>query len=165
MNQTLALLAVSAAVSILPTTMYTTLGASKLPCNRILHGLWQTSGGWGEIKQQPAVDALATLSKAGFNTFDGADHYGPSETLLGLAKEALASGTPPTAFQAFTKWCPQPRAYSPAEVGAAMAKSLTRMRTPALDLLQLHWWDYGQRQELQGVLEALQALQAGADQL
>lgn len=137
--------------------MYTTLGVSKLPCNRILHGLWQTSGGWGEIKQQPAVEALVSLSKQGFNTFDGADHYGPSEVLMGLARESLSKSHENGVF--FTKWCPSPRAYTPAEVGAAISKSCTRMQTPTLDLMQLHWWDYGQREELRGVLEALRGLQ------
>ena len=42
--------------------MYTALGPSKLPCARILHGLWQTSGGWGVIDPQKALDSLTALS-------------------------------------------------------------------------------------------------------
>ncbi len=163
MNHTIAILAATAALSSPPSAaLYTTLGKSALPCNRILHGLWQTSGGWGEIKQTPAVEALVALSKSGFQTFDGADHYGPSEVLMGLARESLSTpqGAEVNGGIFFTKWCPSPRAYTPSEVAAAVDKSRTRMKTPTLDLLQLHWWDYGQREELRGVLEALRVLQS-----
>jgi hypothetical protein len=32
-----------------------------IPCRRILHGLWQTSGGWGTIEAGKAVDAMYAL--------------------------------------------------------------------------------------------------------
>jgi aryl-alcohol dehydrogenase-like predicted oxidoreductase len=78
------------------------------------------------------------------------------------AAAAAAAGAPapsPAAAQCFTKWCPQPKAYTAAEVAAALDRSTTRMQAPTLDLLQLHWWDYALRAELQGVLAALRAAQ------
>jgi aryl-alcohol dehydrogenase-like predicted oxidoreductase len=75
---------------------------------------------------------------------------------MGALKEGAPAAQPP---QCLTKWCPQPRAYTPAEVAAALDRSCTRMKAPCLDLLQLHWWDYAQRGELEGVLRALRAQQ------
>jgi aryl-alcohol dehydrogenase-like predicted oxidoreductase len=131
------------------------LGPSKLPCSRIVCGLWQTSGGWGSATEAAAIEAIARLARAG-HAFDGADHYGPSEQLMGAVREQLGAATP----SFFTKWCPQPRRYSPVEVDAAIGRSLSRMRTPKLDLLQFHWWDYAMRAELEAALRDLQRLQA-----
>ena len=99
------------------------LGPSKLPCSRIVCGLWQTSGGWGSATEAAAIEAIARLARAG-HAFDGADHYGPSEQLMGAVREQLGAATP----SFFTKWCPQPRAHSAAEVDAAVGRSLARMR-------------------------------------
>jgi aryl-alcohol dehydrogenase-like predicted oxidoreductase len=63
------------------------------------------------------------------------------------------------ALTCYTKWCPQAKSYTEAEVAAAVQRSLSRMQTPCLDLLQLHWWDYAARGELEGVLRSLVALQ------
>ena len=35
--------------------------------------MWQTSGGWGRIEQNAAVDAMLQYADAGLNTFDMAD--------------------------------------------------------------------------------------------
>ena len=141
--------------------MYTSLGPSKLPCARILHGLWQTSGGWGAIDAQKAIESLTMLNRAGFTTVDLADHYGPSESLAGGLRNSLSTAGAPSSqqLQCFTKWCPSPKAYTAAEVSAALDRSCTRMQTPTLDLLQLHWWDYAARAELEGVLRQLRAQQ------
>ena len=121
-----------------------------------MYGLWQTSGGWGTAPEQTAAAAIAALSARGY-TFDGADHYGPAEHLMGLTRASLPA---PDASAFFTKWCPPPRPHSPAEVAAAIEKSLARMRAAQLDLLQLHWWDYAARAPLEAVLRDLSRLQA-----
>ena len=79
----------------------------------------------------------------------------------GLRAVLTAAGTPPTSqqLQCFTKWCPSPKAYTAAEVSAALDRSCARMQTPTLDLLQLHWWDYAARPELEAVLRELRAQQ------
>ena len=62
---------------------------------------------------------------------------------MGGLRAHLTASAPPTAAcaaQCFTKWCPQPRAYTTAEVAAALDRSCSRIQTPTLDLLQLHWW-------------------------
>lgn len=40
---------------------------------RILNGMWQTSGGWGRIDRNAAVDAMLRYADAGLTTFDMAD--------------------------------------------------------------------------------------------
>jgi hypothetical protein len=41
---------------------------------RVLNGMWQTSGGWGRIDRDAAVDAMLAHADAGLSTFDMADH-------------------------------------------------------------------------------------------
>jgi aryl-alcohol dehydrogenase-like predicted oxidoreductase len=40
----------------------------------VLNGMWQTSGGWGPIDRDVAVDAMLAYADAGLSTFDMADH-------------------------------------------------------------------------------------------
>ncbi|KAK1310327.1 hypothetical protein QJS10_CPA08g01543 [Acorus calamus] len=42
---------------------------------RVLNGMWQTSGGWGRIDRDAAVDAMLRYADAGLGTFDMADHW------------------------------------------------------------------------------------------
>lgn len=39
----------------------------------MVNGMWQTSGGWGRIEQDSAVDAMLQYADAGLGTFDMAD--------------------------------------------------------------------------------------------
>lgn len=41
---------------------------------RVLNGMWQTSGGWGRIDRDAAVEAMLLYADAGLSTFDMADH-------------------------------------------------------------------------------------------
>jgi len=41
---------------------------------RVLNGMWQTSGGWGRIDRDAAVEAMLAYADAGLTTFDMADH-------------------------------------------------------------------------------------------
>lgn len=51
-------------------------------------------------------------------------------------------------LQLFTKWCPSPEPMPADVVAAAVERSLTRMATDSLDLMQFHWWDYDNDQYL-----------------
>lgn len=135
--------------------------AGGISAQRILHGLWQTSGGWGRIDHKAAVDALASLHDRGFSTFDLADHYGPAEDLIGSLFDRLRAEGKPLPL-AFTKWVPRAGPVSRDDVRAAINRSLSRMRTPALDMLQFHWWDYSMHAEMMAALRYLDELrQAG----
>lgn len=118
------------------------------PCKRILNGLWQTSGGWGpKVGPQESVDAMLVEFNKGYTTFDGADHYGPAEDLMGMLRERLPEEQKGQ-LQAFTKWCPQAGVVTRAAAEAAINRSLTRMKVSRLDCLQLHWWEYSMRAEM-----------------
>ncbi|KAI3520609.1 hypothetical protein L1887_10059 [Cichorium endivia] len=49
-------------------------GNDSLEICRVLNGMWQTSGGWGRIDRDAAVDAMLKYADAGLSTFDMADH-------------------------------------------------------------------------------------------
>ena len=113
---------------------------------RILNGLWQVSGAHGRIDPARAVAAMFGYHEAGFTTWDLADHYGPAEDFIGAFRRQFAArhGEERLAeIQAFTKWVPSPGPMTRRVVEDAVGVSLRRMDTPCLDLLQFHWWDYG----------------------
>lgn len=49
-------------------------GNDSLEICRVLNGMWQTSGGWGRIDRDDAVEAMFKYADAGLSTFDMADH-------------------------------------------------------------------------------------------
>lgn len=48
-------------------------GKDSLDICRVVNGMWQTSGGWGRIEKDNAVDAMLKYADAGLTTFDMAD--------------------------------------------------------------------------------------------
>ena len=118
---------------------------------RILNGMWQVSGAHGRIDPQRAVEQMFVYHDAGFTTWDLADHYGPAEDFIGRFRREFSArhGENRLAeIQAFTKWVPHPGRMTRPVVEAAVGVSLARMGVAALDLLQFHWWDYGDRNYL-----------------
>jgi aryl-alcohol dehydrogenase-like predicted oxidoreductase len=117
-----------------------------LSISRILNGLWQVSGAHGAIDPGRAVAAMFAYHDAGFTTWDLADHYGPAEDFVGAFRRQSADrhgAARLSEIQAFTKWVPYPGPMTRRVVEDAVAVSLRRMDTGRLDLLQFHWWDYG----------------------
>ena len=108
----------------------------------MLTGLWQIADleREGPIDIDRAAAAMDAYAAAGFTTFDMADHYGSAEEIAG----ACASRAPHRDgdLQFLTKWTPAPGAHTPATVRAAVRRSLDRLRTEAIDLLQFHAWRY-----------------------
>ncbi|MBM3942820.1 MAG: aldo/keto reductase [SAR202 cluster bacterium] len=128
----------------LPPSSYVQL-APDLPVCRLLNGMWQVSGAHGAIDPGPAVRSMFDYLDAGFTTWDLADHYGPAEEFIGEFRRQLAAARGPKTLggiQAFTKWVPRPGPMSASLVEQAVARSLRRMDTPTLDLIQFHWWEY-----------------------
>ncbi|MGH7094914.1 MAG: aldo/keto reductase, partial [Stellaceae bacterium] len=127
----------------LPETSRGRLG--DLSMCRILNGMWQVSGGHGQIDPARAVAAMFAYHDAGFTTWDLADHYGPAEDFIGAFRRefAAARGAERLAdIQAFTKWVPQPGPMRRPVVETAIDTARRRMGVERLDLLQFHWWDY-----------------------
>jgi aryl-alcohol dehydrogenase-like predicted oxidoreductase len=117
----------------------------------LLNGMWQVSGGHGEIDPARAVDEMFAYHEAGFTTWDLADHYGPAEDLVGRFRQQFAvkrGEARLSEIQAFTKWVPYPGRMTRRIVEDAIDVSLRRMRVDRLDLLQFHWWNYADRSYL-----------------
>jgi len=124
---------------------------------RVLNGMWQVSGAHGAIEPGRAVEEMFAYHDAGFTTWDLADHYGPAEDFIGDFRRrfTVRNGAGRLAeIQAFTKWVPYPARMTRRIVEDAVGISLSRMGTECLDLLQFHWWDYGNA----GYLDALKHL-------
>ncbi|EXB38479.1 hypothetical protein L484_022381 [Morus notabilis] len=132
-------------------------GKDSLEICRVLNGMWQTSGGWGRIDRNDAVDAMLRYADAGLSTFDMADHYGPAEDLYGLFINRVRRERPPEfldTVKGLTKWVPPPVKMTSGYVRENIDLSRRRMDVPALDMLQFHWWDYSNS----GYLDALKHL-------
>ncbi|XP_054815667.1 uncharacterized protein LOC129315717 isoform X1 [Prosopis cineraria] len=124
---------------------------------RVLNGMWQTSGGWGRIDRDAAVEAMLQYADAGLSTFDMADHYGPAEDLYGIFINRVRRERPPEFLEkvrGLTKWVPPPVKMTSSFVRDSIDVSRRRMDVASLDMLQFHWWDYSNP----GYLDALKHL-------
>ncbi|GER30645.1 NAD(P)-linked oxidoreductase superfamily protein [Striga asiatica] len=141
-------------------------GKDSLDICRVVNGMWQTSGGWGRIERDNAVQAMLQYSDAGLNTFDLADIYGPAEDLYGIFINRVRRERPPEYLEnvrgyvrniqlfRLTKWVPPPVKMTSSFVRESINVSRKRMDVAALDMLQFHWWDYSNP----GYLDALKHL-------
>jgi aryl-alcohol dehydrogenase-like predicted oxidoreductase len=128
---------------------------------RVLNGMWQVSGAHGYVEPQRGVSQMFNYHEAGFTTWDLADHYGPAEDFIGEFRNRFAARYGRerlSEIQAFTKWVPYPGPMTRAIVEQAIGISLKRMGVDTLDLLQFHWWDYGDERYL-NALDQLARLQ------
>lgn len=131
---------------------------------RVLNGMWQVSGAHGRIDAEKAVESMFSYLDAGFSTFDLADHYGPAEDFIGEFRRRLAARRGRDALstvQAFTKCVPPPSAMPRSVVEAAIDRSLRRMNVDSLDLLQFHWWEYGDDRYLDALGHMAELQRAG----
>ncbi|MBA0594505.1 hypothetical protein Gorai_011408 [Gossypium raimondii] len=104
--------------------------------------MWQTSGGWGRIDRDNAVDAMLRYADAGLTTFDMADIYGPAEDLYGIFINRVRRERPPEYLEkvrGLTKWVPPPVKMISGYVRENIDVSRKRMDVPSLDMLQFHW--------------------------
>jgi aryl-alcohol dehydrogenase-like predicted oxidoreductase len=128
----------------LPEQAYTQFTDDLRIC-RLLNGMWQVSGGHGEIDRGAALEAMMAYHDDGFTTWDLADHYGPAEDFIGEFRKRLAKAKGEAALgnvQAFTKWVPRPVRISAGVVEKAVKTSMERMGVEQIDLMQFHWWEY-----------------------
>lgn len=114
--------------------------APDLTISRVLTGLWQIADMERDGRSLDLAAAAAAMTPyvdADFTTFDMADHYGSAEEIAGLF---LKEHGP--CVQLLTKWVPKPGPVTRDDVRAAVQRSLDRMQTGRLDLLQFHAWNY-----------------------
>ncbi|MDX1441934.1 MAG: aldo/keto reductase [Nitrosopumilaceae archaeon] len=119
--------------------------AEGLNVCRILNGMWQVSGTHGYIDPQKAVNEMIQYHDFGLTTWDLADIYGPAENFIGKFRsklESLKGKEELNNSQALTKFVPNPGPMTKSIVEYYVDKSLEKMKTNCLDLIQFHWWDY-----------------------
>ena len=118
------------------------LGGLEIP--RIVTGLWQVADmerGGRPLDIDAAADALADYSKAGYDAFDVADHYGSAELIAGRVLERFGEGAAKRP-RVFTKWVPEPGSMTADAVRAGVEQRLDRLGVDCIDLLQFHWWQF-----------------------
>jgi aryl-alcohol dehydrogenase-like predicted oxidoreductase/enamine deaminase RidA (YjgF/YER057c/UK114 family) len=115
--------------------------ASGLHISRVLTGLWQVADLERDGKQLDADQAAQSMKEyfdVGLTTFDMADHYGSAEIIAGVFQKKYAHDK----AQLFTKWVPQPGNVTKLQVREAVQKSLSRLQSERIDLMQFHAWNY-----------------------
>ncbi len=115
--------------------------APNYTISRILKGGWQLAGGHGRVARAQALVDMAAFADAGITSFDCADIYTGVEELIG----AFIATRPPGTIQVHTKCVPDLDRLSELtrdEIAALVDRSRARLGVDALDLVQLHWWDY-----------------------
>ena len=116
--------------------------SDSLRISQAVTGLWQIA----DMERDGKKLELSQLSKAmlpyveaGLTSFDMADHYGSAEDIVGIYRANYGSEKP---VQLFTKWVPEPGPVTKETVRQAIERSLKRMQSEQLDLLQFHTWTY-----------------------
>ena len=117
--------------------------------SRVIRGGWQLAGGHGSVEEDAAIADMVAFADAGITTFDCADIYTGVEALIGAFRARyrdLRGSEAADCIRVHTKFVPDLDALATltkADVEAAIDRSLRRLRTDKLDLVQFHWWDYG----------------------
>jgi aryl-alcohol dehydrogenase-like predicted oxidoreductase len=125
--------------------------------SRLIRGGWQLAGGHGAIDRERAIADMEGFVDAGVTTFDCADIYTGVEEMIGAFRaRLLARGGSAAAaqLQVHTKYVPdydRLGRLTKADVEQAIDRSLHRLGTDRLDLVQFHWWNYA----ADGMLETL----------
>ena len=137
-----------------------TVLAPGLEISRIVTGLWQVADQEraGPLVPEVASSAMLEYARAGFDTFDMADHYGSAEVIAGRFLQRVAAGEAAGAGRpvAFTKWCPTPGPMTREIVREGVERARARLGVETIDLLQFHWWTF----EHPGYLDAMKELAA-----
>lgn len=119
--------------------------------SRVLKGGWQLAGGHGAVDVDAALAGMDRYVAAGITTFDCADIYVGVEELIGRWRKMRPDAA--SKIQVHTKYVPdldRLPTHSRADVVRGVDRSLRRLGVDALDLVQLHWWDY----EVPGYVQA-----------
>jgi aryl-alcohol dehydrogenase-like predicted oxidoreductase len=111
--------------------------------SRVIKGGWQLAGDHGHVDPEAADRDMAAFVEAGVTTFDCADIYTGVEAMIGsfrVRHPGLGAQT-----QIHTKFVPDLTELDRVDaeyVERIVDRSLQRLQTERLDLVQFHWWDY-----------------------
>lgn len=116
--------------------------------SRLLRGGWQLAGGHGPVDRARAIEDMVVFVDRGVTTFDCADIYTGAEEMIGEFRAKLERERGAEALRSLkvhTKFVPDwdrlptlDRSY----VEDIIDRSLRRLKTERLDLVQFHWWNY-----------------------
>jgi aryl-alcohol dehydrogenase-like predicted oxidoreductase len=133
--------------------------------SRLIRGGWQLAGGHGEVDRDRAIADMAAFVDAGVTTFDCADIYTGVEEMIGAFRAELkrTRGVEEMRrLKVHTKFVPDYDLLgrlTKRDVEAVIDRSLMRLKTERLDLVQFHWWNYS----VPGMIEAALWLKELAD--
>jgi aryl-alcohol dehydrogenase-like predicted oxidoreductase/enamine deaminase RidA (YjgF/YER057c/UK114 family) len=135
--------------------------APDLEISRVVVGLWQVADmerAGQTLDPEAASSAMLDYARAGFDSFDMADHYGTAELIAGRFLSRVAGGEAAglTRPAVLTKWCPTPGQMSADIVLEGVERGRKRLGVEAIDLLQFHWWAF----EHPAYLDAMKGLEA-----
>jgi aryl-alcohol dehydrogenase-like predicted oxidoreductase len=122
--------------------------------SRVIKGGWQLAGDHGFVDSEQAIRDMSLFVESGITTFDCADIYTGVETLIGSFRARhpqLAART-----QVHTKFVPNLQALRQVDasyVETVVDRSLERLHTEWLDLVQFHWWDFAVPGYVEAALE------------
>src|SRR3954469_1935617 len=126
--------------------------------SRLLRGGWQLAGGHGDVDPGKAIRDMAAFIDAGVTTFDCADIYTGVEEMIGAFRDHIEKERGSEALRALkvhTKFVPDWEALARVDeqyVRRIVDRSLQRLRTDRLDLVQFHWWNYDVPGEIEAAL-------------
>lgn len=114
---------------------------------RLIKGGWQLAGGHGAVEEAAAIADMFAYAEAGITAFDCADIYTGVEALIGrfLAEWRQRHGPNAPQVRVHTKCVPDLDllpTLTRADLERTIDRSLRRLGTEQLDLVQFHWWDY-----------------------
>jgi len=140
--------------------------APGLDISRIVTGLWQVADmerSGTVLDPERASAAMLEYARAGFDSFDMADHYGSAEDISGRFLARARAGELPTDRppRVFTKWCPTPGPMTREIVRAGVERSRQRLGVDCIDLLQFHWWTFEHPAYLDALSELALLREAG----
>jgi aryl-alcohol dehydrogenase-like predicted oxidoreductase/enamine deaminase RidA (YjgF/YER057c/UK114 family) len=110
--------------------------------SRITTGLWQIADmerDGNALDPAATSAALAPYLDAGLTTFATADHFGSAEVVVGRLRGSHAQGGE---AQLLSTWVPQPGPIVFEDVRSAVRRSLDRMGTEKIDLLEFDAWGF-----------------------
>ena len=116
--------------------------------SRVIRGGWQMAGGHGDIDPSDAILDMMAFADAGITCFDCADIYTGVEDLIGAFRMRYRDTHGAAALERIkvhTKFVPDLDGLdhiTKADVTRIIDRSLRRLRSEQLDLVQFHWWDY-----------------------
>ena len=116
--------------------------------SKLIKGGWQLSGDHGAVDGEDAIADMIQFVDAGVTTFDCADIYTGVEEMIGRFRTMLADAQGTDALAAIkvhTKHVPDRESLTRltlSDVETGIDRSLSRLQTERLDLVQFHWWDY-----------------------